>query len=122
MTEETDTRFRAGIPSKELLTTLRFDSCMTREEIAEHFNTSVATVRRWIKELGVPRPTRQKPSKKNAHLSNIGEIIVDGGDGYSRFERARIVLEGRVIEFTGRGYYLDGRPARATDIIAAAGT
>lgn len=107
-------------PSKEILIGLRFEKGMTREDIAEHFNTSVATVRRWIKELGVPRPVRKQKPIKLTSLGGSGEIVASLDDGYTRFERARMVLEGRVVERTGLGYYLDGRPASADDIMRAA--
>lgn len=108
-------------PARETLIELRFEKNMTREDIAEHFKTSVATVRRWIKELEVPRPARRKKPKRVKNITASGEIIGELDDGYSRFERARILLEGRVVERTGRGYYLDGRPASAEDILEAAG-
>lgn len=108
-------------PSRELLVELRFEKGMTREGIAEYFNTSVATVRRWIKELDVPRPVRKKKPQRLQSISSSGEIIGQIDDGYSRFEKARILLEGRVVDRTGRGYYLDGRPSSAEAIMNAAG-
>jgi len=106
-------------PTKEQLVELRFDRGLTREGIAEHFNVSTATVRRWIKELKIPRPTRQATAKRPKHLSLNGEIVASLGDGYNDLERARIALEGRVVEFLGKGYYLDGKPASAEEVIAA---
>lgn len=108
-------------PSRELLIELRFEKGMTREGMAEYFKTSVATVRRWIKELDVPRPVRKKKPKRLQSIASTGELIGKIDDGYSRFERARIILEGRVVDRTGRGYYLDGRPASAESIMIAAG-
>ena len=108
-------------PSREQLIGLRFEQGMTREDIAEHFDVSIATVRRWIKEMDIPRPRRsQKPKQKN--LTRLGEIIAPAGDGRNRMERAQIVLGGRLIEKIGFGYYLDGYPADIDTILAAAGT
>lgn len=108
-------------PQREALIELRFERNMTREEIAEYYNVSIATVRRWIKELGVPRPARQKKPIRLQNITPSGEIIADVAEGYTRFEIARIRLEGRVIERTGYGYYLDGRPASVAAILSAAG-
>lgn len=107
-------------PSREKLIELRFDKGMTREDIAEHFDVSTATVRRWIKELNVPRPSRRTRPKRPKHLTSSGEIVAKVGDGYNALERAMIELGGRVVEFRGKGYYLDGKPASAEEIIAAA--
>lgn len=109
------------VPSREVLVSLRFEKGMTREDIAEYFKVSTATVRRWIKEQQVPRPARKKRPKRTRNMTASGEIIGEIGDGYSRLERARIILEGRVIERSGKGYYLDGRPCSAVDLLVAAG-
>jgi len=109
------------VPSREVLVALRFEKGMTREDIAEYFKVSTATVRRWIKEQNVPRPARRKKPKRTRNMTSTGEIIGEIGDGYSRLERARIVLEGRVIEKVGKGYYLDGKPCSAEKLLVAAG-
>jgi hypothetical protein len=93
---------------------------MTREGIAEYFNVSIATVRRWIKEMDVPRPTRRTRPKRPKHLTTSGGIIAKPGDGYNSLERAKMILGGRLIEKPGYGYYLDGRPAHIDDILKAA--
>lgn len=111
---------RDKTPSREKLIELRFEKSMTREDIAENCGVSIATVRRWIKELDVPRPTRRARARRPKFLTSIGEIVADAGDGYNRFERARKVLQGRVVDRHGRGYYLDGRPASAEFIITTA--
>jgi transposase len=111
---------RDKAPSREKLIELRFEKGMTREGIAEHFDVSIATVRRWIKEMEVPRPSRRTRPKRPKHLTPSGEIVAEMGDGYNRFERARIKLEGRVIDYTVRGYCLDGTLASAEEIIEVA--
>lgn len=112
---------REKTPSREKLIELRFEKGMTREDIAEYFDVSIATVRRWIKELDVPRPTRRARPKKPKHLTSAGEIVAKLGDGYNKLERAKMKLGGRLIEKPGYGYYLDGRPAHVDRIIEAAG-
>jgi transposase len=107
-------------PSREKLVSLRFDKGMTREDIAEHFDVSIATVRRWIKEMDVPRPSRRKRPKRPKNITSRGEIVARTEDHYNRLERALLTLGGRVVEFTGRGYYLDGLPVSAEEVVAAA--
>ena len=104
-------------PPRDLLIELRFDKGMTREQIAEHFKVSYATVRRWIKDLNVPRPKKKEKPPKLAHLTSSGEIIVDLRDSYNDFEKARKFFEGRLVERINYGYYLDGRPMGADLIV-----
>jgi transposase len=108
-------------PEQSDLIELRFNKGMTREDIAEHYDVSIATVRRWIKELKVPRPTRAQPAKRNKNLSSSGEIIakLSHEDGYTSIEVAHMRLQGRLIEHIGRGYFLDGRPAHIDAVLAA---
>lgn len=106
-------------PPREKIIDLRFEKGMTREDIAEYFDVSITTVRRWIKEMDIPRPTRRTRPKRPKHLTTTGEIVANLGDGYNDLERARTKLGGRVVEFRHRGYFLDGRPATAEEIIAA---
>ncbi|WNL50673.1 transcriptional regulator [Ruegeria phage RpAliso] len=108
-------------PARDTLIDLRFERGMTREDIAEHYGVSIATVRRWIKDLDVPRPRRKK-QKRSPNLAPNGAIIGDYDGGYSRFEKARIKLGARLIDRPGYGYYLDGRPATIDAIYAAAET
>ena len=105
--------------TRDKLIELRFEHGMTREDIAEYFDVSIATVRRWIKEMDIPRPRSLKP-KRHANMTASGEIIVPMGDTYTRMERAKIVLGGRLINRKGRGYYLDGRPADVDTILTTA--
>lgn len=111
---------REKSPSRERLIELRFEKAMTREDIAEHFEVSIATVRRWIKEMDVPRPSRRTRPKRPKHLSPSGEIVAKLDDGYNTMERARITLGGRLVVRRGYGYYLDGKPAHVDEILAAA--
>lgn len=110
-------------PSRETLIDLRFTKNMTREDIAEHFDVSIATVRRWIKDLDVPRPVRSKPNKRDKNLSPSGEIIAKlaPDEGYTSIEKAKIRLGGRLVERQGYGYYLDGKPAKIDLILKTAG-
>lgn len=106
-------------PSRDALIELRFNQRMTREAMAEHFDVSIATVRRWIKELKVPRPPRRKLRRRAVQRSTESvQLCTDSG--YTRLERAQMHLEGRLIEKPGYGYYLDGRPASVEAVLAAA--
>lgn len=110
------------VPEREVLVELRFVKQMTREAIAEYFDVNVATVRRWIKDLGVPRPARRKAPPRSPHLTSSGEIVtqITNDDAYTSLENARITLEGRLIVKHGYGYFLDGRPAHIDVILKAA--
>lgn len=110
------------VPTRDTLIELRFVKMMTREDIAEHYDVNVATVRRWIKDMGVPRPTRRKQLPQSPHLTSSGEIVtpVYNEDAYTSLENARIILEGRLTLRKGYGYYLDGRPAHIDLILSTA--
>lgn len=110
------------VPERETLIELRFAKQMTREDIADYFDVNVATVRRWIKDLGVPRPARRKSPPRSPHLTSSGEIVtpIKNDEAYTSLENARILLEGRLIVRFGFGYYLDGRPAHIDAILVAA--
>ncbi len=103
-------------PTREDLIELRFEKNMTREDIAELYNVSTATVRRWIRDFDVPRPRRRKNS--DGKVTPVGELIAEPDDGYTVMERAKIVLGPRLLERPGFGYYLDGRPAHVDKIIS----
>lgn len=103
-------------PKREKLVELRFDKGMTREGIAEYYGVSIATVRRWIKDLDVPRLSRRAKPK---HLTSSGEIIAKVDKGYTVIERAMMKFGGRLVERDGFGYYLDGKPAHTDAIIEA---
>ena len=108
-------------PTREELIHLRETEGLTREQIAEHFEVSLTTVRRWIKELKIPRPSKQVRYKEPSHLSRLGEIIAEPDDGITVMEQALKILGDRVTEKRGFGYMLDGRPASSTKIVHAAG-
>jgi hypothetical protein len=110
------------VPERKVLIELRFGKQMTREAIAEYFSVNVATVRRWIKDLDVPRPTRRKTIPRAPHLTSSGEIVspITNDEAYTSIENARIILEGRLIVRHGYGYYLDGRPAHIDVVLDAA--
>jgi transposase len=94
---------------------------MTREQIAEFYGVSLTTVRRWIKELKIPRPTKQARKQPHRNITRFGEIIADPDDGYTLMERAEQILGDRLVEKRGYGYFLDGRPVHSTRVIHAAG-
>lgn len=108
-------------PTRDDLIHLREKEGLTREQIAEHYEVSLATVRRWIKELNVPRPSKQVRYKAPSPLSRLGEIIADPDDGKTVLERAMDTLGDRVTEKRGYGYMLDGKPASTQRIVHAAG-
>jgi transposase len=93
-------------PTREELIRLRENMEMTREDIAEHFGVGVSTVRRWIREMKIPRPTPRRRKRHQPHLL---------------MERAKMQLGGRLTESPKKGYMLDGRPSHVRLIIAAAG-
>jgi DeoR/GlpR family transcriptional regulator of sugar metabolism len=108
-------------PTREELIRLRENMEMTREDIAEHFGVGVSTVRRWIREMKIPRPTPRRRKRHQPHLSSSGEIIAPVDDGLTLMERAKMQLGGRLTESPKKGYMLDGRPSHVRLIIAAAG-
>ena len=108
-------------PTREELIHLRETKGMTREQIADHYEVSLTTVRRWIKELKVPRPTKAARHQRSKHLSRSGEIIAEPDDGLTVMEKARSILGERASERRGLGYFLDGRPVSSRRIIEAAG-
>lgn len=106
-------------PSREDLIELRFEHNMTREDIAERYGVSTATVRRWIRDFDIPRP-RSSRKNRDGSVTPIGELIAEPDDGFTVLERAQLVLGPRLLERPGYGYYLDGRPAHIDRIIEAA--
>lgn len=108
-------------PTRDDLIRLREKEGMTREQIAEHYDVSLTTVRRWIKELKVPRPSKQARVQQTRHLSREGAIIADPDDGMTVMERARSILGARCTERRGVGYILDGRPVSSRAVVHAAG-
>lgn len=108
-------------PTRDELVDLREKQGLTREQIAEHYDVSLATVRRWIRDLNVPRPSKQVRYKQPTHLSRDGAIIADLDDGLTVMERAQKILGDRLVEKRGYGYMLDGRPASSKAVVHAAG-
>lgn len=105
-------------PTRADLMVLRFEHNMTRENIADLYGVSTATVRRWIRDLDIPRPrSRNNQGRKTAP---IGEAIADADDGFTVLEKAQLVLGARLLERPGFGYYLDGRPAHIDKILEVA--
>jgi DNA-binding transcriptional regulator LsrR (DeoR family) len=107
-------------PTKEKLMDLRFTEKMKREDIAELYGVSIATVRRWIKEMNIPRPARTK-IKRNKRLTPSGEIVIPlvWRDEYTSLEMAQMRLEGRLITRASYGYYLCGRLTDIDTILVA---
>lgn len=108
-------------PTRDELIDLREKQGMTREQIAEHYDVSLATVRRWIRDLKVPRPSKQVRYKQPTHLSRDGAIIAEPDDGLTIMERAQKILGDRLKEKRGYGYMLDGRPTSSRAVVHAAG-
>lgn len=108
-------------PTRSELIELREKQGMTREQIAEHYEVSLTTVRRWIKDFAVPRPTKQARNQRNKNISRIGEIIAEPEDGMTIMEQAQNILGERLTERRGMGYYLDGKPVNSRRVIEAAG-
>jgi len=107
-------------PTREEIVALR-EQGLTREKIAEHFDVSITTIRRCIKQYRIPRPSKQARRKRESHLSRNGEIIVHLKDDRSMLEQAQEILGDRFTEKRHIGYLLDGRPAHIDRIIEAAG-
>ncbi len=108
-------------PTREELIRLRENLEMTREDIAEHFGVGVSTVRRWIREMKIPRPTPRRRKRHQPYLSSSVEIIAPVDDGLTLMERAKLLLGHRLTESRAKGYILDGRPSNIRHIFAAAG-
>lgn len=108
-------------PTRDELIHLRETEGMTRDQIAEHYNVSLTTVRRWIKELDVPRPTKQARNSAKNPLTRFGEIIAEPDDGITVMDRAKDILGDRLTERRGCGYVLDGRPSSVDQVVKAAG-
>ena len=105
-----------NLPSRDELISLR-ENGMNREEIAAYFNTSLATVKRWIARLEVPTST--EPRKRRRALLSPHEAIATD-TALTVIERARRIL-GKRMSQDNRGYTLDGRPVKIEALLAAAG-
>jgi len=108
-------------PTRDDLINLRETEGMTREQIAKHYNVSLTTVRRWIKDMNIPRPTKQARNTHASHLTRFGEIVAEPDDGITVMERAETILGARLTVRRGYGYYLDGKPANTEKVIRTAG-
>jgi transcriptional regulator with XRE-family HTH domain len=108
-------------PTREHLIFLREKEGLTREQIAKHYEVSLTTVRRWIKEMKVPRPTKQARQQQHKNLSRLGEIIADADDGLTVMDHAKAILGDRLTERRGQGYFVDERPVNSRRVIEAAG-
>lgn len=107
-------------PTRQDIIDLR-EQGKTREQIAEHYDVSVTTVRQWIKAMDIPRPSKQARHRRETHLSRDGGIIIPVGDDRTTMEKAEEALGDRLTEKRGMGYFLDGRPASIYKIMEAAG-
>jgi len=108
-------------PTRDDLIWLREDEGMTREQIAEYYEVSLTTVRRWIKELKVPRPTKQARNQTRKPLTCFGGVVSDPYDGMTIMECAAQILGPRLTERRGVGYILDGRPVSSRRVVESAG-
>ncbi len=101
-------------PDRDTLLALR-EQGLTREQIAETMGVSMTTVRKWIRELGVPRPPTR--NKRDLSRTSPGPTMrLD--DGMTLLELAREMLGERFKDIRGRGYYIDGTPAHIDRIRA----
>lgn len=97
-------------PTKEELKTLR--ELHTREYIANEYQVSISTVRRWVQGYGLQRRRRDAPRPIPMRTNFDSGITV--------VEKAKRILGSRVTE-SRLGYKLDGRPCNVDDILLAAG-
>lgn len=109
-------------PNRHELIALR-DKGLTRPEIATHYGVTLRTVRRWITELGIPRPTARTRSRtrRKRGVGVLGEIIAPPDDGFTVLEKAKRVLGDRMGEKRGYGYTLDGQVCNVDRLLKAAG-
>lgn len=108
-------------PTRDELIRLREDEGMTREQIADHYEVSLTTVRRWIKELKIPRPSKQARNQTTKLYKRFGELVADPDDGITIMERAEQILGTRLTYSRNRGRMLDGRPVHTRKVVEAAG-
>lgn len=105
------------VPTREDLIALREGEGLNREAIARRYNTSLATVKRWIARLNVP--TSAEPRKKRrVHITPREAIAAD--THLTVIERAKRILGPR-MQTDARGYLLDGRPVKISALMKAAG-
>ncbi len=107
-------------PSRNDIIHLREDKGMTREQIAEHYDVSVGTVRRWIKDLNIPRPTRRSRPESLVNMTPSGGLIGRIDSGLTSLERAITILGSRFSEHRHKGYMLDGRPVNINVLLQEA--
>ncbi|MBS3648716.1 hypothetical protein KEU06_08750 [Pseudaminobacter sp. 19-2017] len=91
---------------------------MNREEIAAYYGVSLARVKRWIAELGVPASHKTKGT--NTAPRPVMRPRVADDDGLTLIEKARLIL-GKRMSRDYRGYLLDGRVVRVDVLVRAAG-
>ena len=108
-------------PTRDNLIRLREDKGMTREQIADYYGVSLTTVRRWIKELKVPRPTKHARNQPSKLRALFGETITDPDDGFTVMELAEQILGDRPVIKRHHGFVLDGRPVNTRTVVEAAG-
>lgn len=107
-------------PTREQLLELRAQG-YTREQISERFEVGMSTVRRWIKDMNIPRPAKQVRYKEAAPLKKVGALVLDPDDGMTLIEKAQKSLGDRLKEKRGVGYILDGRHVSTAAVVKAAG-
>ena len=90
---------------------------LTNIEIAEKFDVSPSTVKRWVKRLNIP--PREPKNKDVEETPRPKPLPVDSG--ISLLDQCKQILGGRMSEKVGQGYLLDGRPVSSMKIIQAAG-
>ena len=91
------------------------DENMTLQDIADIYNVSVSTVKRWMRHYKLANGAR--PRKKKVDMLPAPDL----SDLICALDRAKEKLKTRLTEHPRRGYLLDGRPVKAEDLIKAAG-
>lgn len=103
-------------PDRDDLIRLRKEG-LNREDIALRFGVSLARVKRWIKEMGIPAAINNRAAKKIVPMDSaeLGEDY-----GLTLIEKAKKTLGTRMTQ-DYRGYLLDGRLVRIDILLQAAG-
>ena len=105
-------------PTKEELEKLR-ELGLTRQGIADHYNVSIAQVKRWIASFEVSKKTRSRPIIGSARVSR--GISLPPNYGITLVEQAQNLLGSRMTHDRHKGYCVDGRPMKVTDIVKMLG-
>ena len=107
------------LPDRDEFVKKRQVEGLTRTKLAEHYGVTESVIRRWIRVLDVPRRPHGTASRRKKIKPKMRAI--DTSDQFlTTTDKALDILDARVIERKGFGYYLDGRPASIDQILVAA--